>query len=305
MSKRGRKPKKKGITKYLNTSLILLFLGFTLLFASIFTALSIKGQSRRKIPEVEKVVLKKLPPEIKKQKSFITPTATIRVPILLYHYVEYVKDKKDLTRQSLNINPDIFEKQIKTLKNAGYTFVTVKDIGNALDGTTQLPDKPVVITLDDGHWDLYTDVLPILKKYNAKATAYIIPGFLEGSDFLTIKQLQKVADSGLIEIGAHTVHHAWLKGGSLEFVEEEVKQSKIMLERLIKKPVVSFAYPSGAFDEQAIKAVRKTKFQTAVSTVPGIENSNANRYFLFRIRPGKRTDEELLKYLQQTTFTPW
>ena len=51
-------------------------------------------------------------------------SAEFRVPILMYHYVEYVQDKKDAIRQSLNINPNVFEEQVKNLKDAGYNFMT-------------------------------------------------------------------------------------------------------------------------------------------------------------------------------------
>ncbi len=112
----------------------------------------------------------------------------------------------------MNVNPYVFEEQIKTLLAAGYTFVTAKDLGDILDGKMSLPQKPIVLTFDDGHWDLDTSVLPILKKYNIHVTAYIVPGFIgTNSDSLTPTQLQDIIKSGLVDVGAHTVHHAYLK----------------------------------------------------------------------------------------------
>ena len=99
-----------------------------------------------------------------------------------------------------------------------------------LDEKREAPERPVLLTFDDGHWDLYTDILPILQKYHVKATAYIAPGLLNGSDFLTIEQLEKVATNGAVEIAAHTAHHVWLKGKSLELVRREIKDSKDILE---------------------------------------------------------------------------
>lgn len=242
--------------------------------------------------------------ETKKQTIYF-PSAPVRVPILLYHYVEYVQDEKDTIRESLNINPNTFEKQVKLLKEEGFTFMTARELGDVLDGKMQLPKKPILLTFDDGHWDTETVILPILKKYNAKATAYIITGFIGRSDFMTEKQLQNVIGSGLVDVGAHTVHHYMLKNESLTTVKNEIEQSKLMLENMFHIPVVSFAYPGGTFDQQAINIVKNAGYTTAMSTIPGVAQSQKNKFSLERIRPGYRTGNELLRYLQQTKFKPY
>lgn len=247
--------------------------------------------------------VKQLPEVFKKQIIMANPSATFRVPILLYHYVENVKNKKDKLRNELNIPPSIFEEQVKTLANAGYTFMTAAELGQVMNGEMQMPAKPILLTFDDGHWDVATDILPILQRYNAKATAYIIPGFTGGSDFMSQAQVQEVVKSGLIEIGAHTVHHLSLKNKPYEIVKKEVDDSKTMIENTYHVKVVSFAYPNGAFDEQAVDIVKSDGYTTAVSTVPGIQQNQVNRYFLYRIRPGERTGPNLLKFLNQNHFT--
>ncbi len=249
--------------------------------------------------------MKYLPNSIKRQLTKTPATTTFRVPILLYHYVEYVKDTKDTIRQSLNINPYVFEKQIKTLKNDGYTFMTAGELGEVLNGTRNLPQKPVLLTFDDGHWDLETDVLPILKKYNVRATAYIVPGFIGGSDSLTKEQLINVVKSNLVEIGSHTVHHVWLKDLLSPVTSYEIGESKKMLEKEYGVHVVSFAYPYGAFDAQAVKTVKEAGFTNAVSTLPGIAQSDANQYFLYRLRPGGRTGQLFLEWLRQNIFNAY
>jgi peptidoglycan/xylan/chitin deacetylase (PgdA/CDA1 family) len=222
----------------------------------------------------------------------------VQIPIFMYHYIEIVKDKNDTIRQTLAISPSIFELQIQTLLKNGYTFIMAKDIGKALNGTLKLPQKPFLLTFDDGHWDLDTDVLPILKKYNIKATAYIISGFIGRSDFLSQKQLDDVVKSGLIEIGVHTVHHVSLKGKLQPIVQMEVAQSKKTLEDLTHIPIVSFAYPNGSFDDLTLSEVNQAGFQTAVSTIPGITVTQNNKFFLYRVRPGNRTGEALITYLK-------
>jgi peptidoglycan/xylan/chitin deacetylase (PgdA/CDA1 family) len=89
-----------------------------------------------------------------------------------------------------------------------------------------------------------------------------------------------------------------LKELPLKTLQSEVAESKKILEDMIGKPVVSFAYPYGAFDVPAIEAVHQAGFTSAVSTVPGIEQKQTQRYFLYRLRPGGRTGEALLSWLE-------
>ncbi len=242
-----------------------------------------------------------------------TPTPTTapiawprRLPIFMYHYVEYVQDKGDTIRQSLDITPYTFEKQIETLVAGGYTFLTAKDIGELFDGNvTTIPEKPIVLTFDDGYRDFYTDAFPILKKHNVKATVYVIAGVVDFRNYMTEKQLQEIAASGLVDVGAHTVHHVSLKNMDAATVEKEVRESKQMLEAITGQSVVSFAYPNGSYDEAAMAAVKAAGFTTAVATKPGIENGPSNQYDLVRLRTGGRSGEQLLQYLEQKNFTAW
>jgi len=238
-----------------------------------------------------------LPKDVQESIKNVKPQKFIRIPILLYHYVEYVKDQGDTIRKSLNITPYTFEEEIKTLIDAGYTFITVSDLADALDDRKTLPVKSVVLTFDDGYRDFYTDVFPILKKYQVKAIAYIVPNFLNKPNNMDLWQLKEITQSGLVEIGAHTMGHAYLSGLSLHTVKYEVEESKKYLEENLGIRVVSFAYPYGAFDNTAIDVVKKAGFTSAVTTINGIFAQDINRFFLYRIRPGALVGQELLDLL--------
>lgn len=262
---------------------------------------------KRTMLEDRKNITKELPPAFKEKiKHVASDSATMRVPILMYHYIEYVQDKKDTIRASLALSPYTFEQQVITLKEANFTFLTARDLGDILDGKTEAPAHPVLLTFDDGYRDFYTDVYPILKKYQVKATAYIAPGLLDRPNYMLKKQLKEISrEDPFIEIGAHTVNHRGLKGLFKPFLLYEVNQSKKMLEDELRIPIVSFAYPYGAFDKSAEDAVKEAGYKTSLSTVPGIMVNPANRYFLYRLRPGYRTGESLIKYLNQESFKPW
>ncbi len=278
---------------------LLLFLVFLVGGLTLYKARFVQPKLRA---ETEKNDMKKIPIDVKKslakQVQSASVSAELHVPILMYHYVEYVRDVKDKERQLLNVNPNVFEKQIQTLISAGYTFITAKDLGDMLDGKKPVPRNPIILTFDDGHWDLDTNVLPILKKYRVHATAYIVSGFVgTNTDSLSSSQLQDVINSGLVDVGVHTVHHVSLKGKPLAEKKYEIDESKTMLEQKFHIHVYSFAYPYGSFDEQTIQLVKQAGFTTAASTIAGNEQSNQNRYFLFRVRPGYYTGQALLNYL--------
>ncbi len=237
-------------------------------------------------------------PDLPKPAKKITPSQ-LRIPILLYHYVEYVKDRGDKIRISLNIEPHIFEHQVTTLQKAGYTFIIPSDIPDYFEGKQIPPSKPVILTFDDGYRDFYTDVFPILKKYNVKAISYVVPGFLDKPNNLTHKQLKEIKDNGLVEIGAHTVFHTYLRGLNQKRAKFEIEQSKAMLENELGIKVVSFAYPYGAFDLKTIDLVQEAGFKTSVSTVPGVYINLNNLFFIYRLRPGGMVDNVLLNFLEK------
>lgn len=288
-----RKTKRKKISRY----------PFIISFLMVFFVTIIVYKSsnfNKSIPDVVE-----LPEEVKQSIKNVKPQKFFKIPILLYHYVEYVKDPKDTIRQSLNIVPFIFEEQVKTLKQNGFTFLTTSDLADALDGKKTLPIKSVVLTFDDGYQDFYTDVFPILKKYQAKAVVFVVPNFLDKQNNLSIEQLKELSNSSLIEIGAHTMNHLYLSGLSSIIVKNEVEESKKFIEKIIGKPVVSFAYPYGAFDNETIDIVKKAGFTSAVTTVSGDFILDINRFFLYRVRPGIRVGNDLVNFIGQSNLAKY
>jgi peptidoglycan/xylan/chitin deacetylase (PgdA/CDA1 family) len=233
----------------------------------------------------------------KKSVQPLIPTSNVEIPILVYHYIEYVKDPNDAIRKSLNIIPPIFEEQVKTLKKAGFNFITASDVGEYLDGKKALPVKPVVLTFDDGYEDFYTDVLPILRKNDVKATAYIISGVINKPNYMTEAQIREVNESGLVEIGAHTVDHPNLESLLPDEAKKEIVESKTMLENKFGIDVVSFAYPYGNYNDAIASFVKNAGYTNAVTTRGGITVNQQSRFTLFRIHPGIAIGEELLNEL--------
>lgn len=227
------------------------------------------------------------------------PISSVRIPIALFHYVEYVKDDKDTIRKSLSITPFTFKRQIETLRNEGFTFMTPAELADVLDGNLILPKNPIILSFDDGYKDFYTDVFPILKEFKIKAVAYIVSDFIDKPNFMTASQIREIIRSNLVEIGVHTVHHSYIKGLLKQDASFEVNKSKEDIRKMFGINAVSFAYPYGAYDDQALEIVENAGFKTAVTTMAGVQIYRNKRFKLPRIRLGARTGDELLFFLQQ------
>src|SRR3989344_4184476 len=223
----------------------------------------------------------------------------LKLPILFYHYVEVVTDERDTIRKSLNIEPIVFESQLMTLKNYGYTPIHLGQLINYYDNKNPLPPKPIIITFDDGYRDFYTDVLPIIKRQQVKVTLYMVSGFRDYTkNFLTTPQLLEIAKEPLVEIGAHSANHFNLAYIPLAQATAEIEASKKDLEKLIGKPVTHFAFPYGAFTPAVQQATQKSGFQTASTIDPGIIQFYSQRFGLKRIRPGRMTGNDFITHIE-------
>jgi len=134
---------------------------------------------------------------------------TKRVPVLMYH--DIATEKSD---NSLVISVQQFENQIRALYEEGYTGISIAQLTDYVEKGVELPDKPVLITFDDGYLSNYELAYPILKKYNMKATIFVI-GVSVGKDkykntdinitpHFSYEQAKEMMDSGLIDIQSHT-----------------------------------------------------------------------------------------------------
>ena len=147
-------------------------------------------------------------------------------------------------RHSLVVPPDEFRKQMQYLHDEGYHTITMDELYEYVTNGTALPDKPVLITFDDGYIDNYQHAFPILKEYNMKATLFMITSAFGESRFVNVEQLKEMQANG-IDIQSHTVNHKDLRSMSLDQARDELIGSKAVLEDRMKHPVRYIAYPGG------------------------------------------------------------
>ena len=208
---------------------------------------------------------------------------SIKVPILMYHYVRVVQDPHDRMGLALSVTPADFAAQMDWLARNGYHPITTEDLYAYLNRTRSLPSKPVILTFDDGYADFYTTALPILRSHSFKAVSYVVSGFVGRGGYMTADQIREADRSG-IEIGSHSVTHANLARSSAGNVSAEVGDSKRYLEQVLGHPVNSFCYPSGKYTSAVANAVAAAGYHDATTVAWGAWHSMGDRYAWGRLR---------------------
>lgn len=198
------------------------------------------------------------------------------VPVLNYHQVN------DIHTNPLVMTVADFEYQMKYLKDNGYHTITPDELYDYLTTQKQLPDKPILITFDDGYEDNYTQALPILKKYGHKATLFMIADSIDQPRFLSSKQLLEMQENGFT-IETHTYSHRVMTGESISDVKLEIIKSRRILEKLLNKKIKYLAYPGGYNDENIQKAVAEEGIKMAFSVYPNYDKSGDNLLNLYRL----------------------
>ena len=224
------------------------------------------------------------PPPAPPTAPLITPGRTsLRVPILMYHYIRVNPVAKDLLGADLSVSPADFAREMDWISAQGYHPVDFNDLRAYFAGRAPLPTRPVVLTFDDGYNDLYTAAYPVLKQHGFKAVAYIVSGFLGRHDNVSREQVVEMDRNG-IEIASHTVDHADLTRVSGSQLAHQVVDSKADLERLLGHPVLDFCYPSGQFNASVVQAVQAAGYQSATTTQLGSTHSPGDRFTWSRVR---------------------
>ena len=209
--------------------------------------------------------------------------SSIRVPILMYHYIRVNPNPWDQLGYNLSVTPDDFRAQMDWLEANGFHTVDFNDLRAYYEGRAPLPAKPIVITLDDGYKDLYTTAYPILRSHGFKAVAYIVFGFLGAPNNVNVDQVREMDLSG-IEIGSHTISHVDLTKTSASELRHQLFDARLGLEGLLGHPVVDFCYPAGRYDSRVVSAVADAGYQSATTTNPGTVHGLSDRFTWTRIR---------------------
>jgi peptidoglycan/xylan/chitin deacetylase (PgdA/CDA1 family) len=184
------------------------------------------------------------------------------VPILEYHVLGDPPEGE--TYPELFVRRPDFRHQLEWLDENGYEAVTLEQVEDAWYRGGTLPDKPIVLSFDDGYRPQFTFALPQLRKHG---WAGVLNLKAEGSDLYESNVKAMIAAGW--ELAAHTIHHLDLTELGAEELEEEVAGSREILRREYHVPVKNFCYPAGRFDPTVIEAVEAAGYEGATTEIPG------------------------------------
>jgi len=202
------------------------------------------------------------------------PARTLDVPILMYHLVGKVPRYGGRFTRGLTVAPRQFAAEMDWLAANGFHAITQVQLLDALEWGRKLPQRPVMITFDDGYRDILYNAAPVLRRLHMPATAYVITDRVTGRDpsFLDWGGLRALEHDGFT-IGSHTQHHLDLTVLPAPEAWQELAGSRRILQHGLSRPVDWFAYPGGSENPQVVSLVRRAGYLLAVTTQPGSRQS--------------------------------
>jgi len=207
-----------------------------------------------------------------------------KASILMYHSV-------DDNEVVFNVWPEDFEGQMRYLKKKNYKIIRLKELIKKIKNSERIDKKTVVLTLDDGFKDNYTNAFPLLEKYNFPATIFLPTAYIGKEmnnsqniplNIMTWNEAREMENSGLVDFAFHTHTHPEMKNINLENFAEELRESEKLLAENLKNPLKIFSYPKGRFKPEQVEYIKKTGYEAAVGTGEGLVGAGDDLFFLKR-----------------------
>jgi len=186
----------------------------------------------------------------------------------MYHYVDEEPPPAGPYADPLTVRTPDFIDQLQYLATHGYHAVTLAEVYLAMAGMRELPEKPVVLTFDDGGLDNYTVAFPLLRKYGFVAVFFVISKRIGADGQMNWDQLREMASSGM-HIQSHTVSHPDLRDVSDARLRSELEDSRRTISEGVSQPGYVLAYPGGSYNARVIEATRAAGYVMAVTTDHG------------------------------------
>ncbi len=214
----------------------------------------------------------------------IEDTKSLRVPIVLYHHIRPITPTMDELAKGLSVTPEVFDRQLAYLAKNGFHTITLHQLILALEGTEQLPEKPIILTFDDGYRDTFTYAYPLLVKRHFSGSLFIFTQAIGAPDYLTWDQVQQMQQSGIFEIGSHTLSHADLPTLSEKDMMREIRESKKIIASKLGAEIDFFCYPYGHYTKKIAEEVKKAGYLGALTTRYGTVHAKESLYETSRVR---------------------
>ncbi len=209
----------------------------------------------------------------------------IRVPILMYHHLVDPPAGANAVERDLSVSPAQFREQLAWLQRNGYQTITLQELAQHFNQGAPLPEKPVILSFDDGYADNYTYAFPLLREYGFQATFFVLTDFVDQrrAPYLSWAQIEEMARAGM-EIGSHSRDHTDLRRRSNEFLVWQLLGSKQTLDVHLGKPMQVFCYPAGKYDAGVTAMLQSAHYVAAVTVDSGSIHTRDDLFLLKRLR---------------------
>ena len=214
-----------------------------------------------------------------------TYAAYLRVPVLMYHYIDTPPANADATLLDLAVTPDNFREQMQYLKDNGFHTITPDMLIAALTKGAPLPSKPIMLTFDDGYEDAYANAFPVLKQMGFTGTFFIVTGFIDHNTggYLTWAQVNQMIAGGM-SIGDHSRTHQNMAGRTHEWLVSEIDKTRDEIKAQTGIRPTLFCYPYGSYDLNTVLEVHAAGFAAAFTTHGSTYLNSGRMYTLPRVR---------------------
>ena len=239
--------------------------------------------------------------------SFAKNEEYIELPIIMYHSVLKSKSGKYI------VHPDTLESDFKYIQSKGYTAITMTELINYVYGETSIPEKPIIITFDDGYYNNLSYAVPLLHKYNMKAVISIVGKYTDAFTntdeanpnygHLRWKDINNLISDGCIEFQNHTYNlHSNSGGrkGCRKLPSETLEHYTSILSSDISKlqdefskncngyVPNTFTYPYGAISDASTSILKSLGFKASLSCYSGVNYISKNAECLYQLKRNNR-----------------
>lgn len=219
-----------------------------------------------------------------------------RVPILMYHAVSHAPSP---ATRALSVTPEALSEQVELLAERGFTPMTSDRLAAAWREGGALPERPVLITFDDGYEGVHRHALPALARHGFVATLFVSTGWVRGAydtgaapdAMLSWRQVRELATAG-VEIGGHSHSHPRLDEIPDERLRFELGRCRDLLRQELGAAPASFAYPYGYSSRRVRQAVRSTGFRQSLAVGNAFADRSQGPYALRRLTVRRSTGIE-------------
>ena len=230
--------------------------GFFLFFVDYYTNLKKENKvSETNIQEIEWIAKNN-----RINHSKILPIKNI--PVLCYHAIRKISKTDSPKKKTYSVTPEAFALQMKALAENGYKTISPDQLYEHWTNNKPLPEKPIIITFDDGRKEQFTIGATIMEHYHFKGVFFIMTIAIGKKNYMTKEDIKTLSLKGHT-IGVHSWDHQKITQYKKEDWILQLDKPKKQLENIIEKPIDYFAYPFGIWSLSATDSIKKHGYKMA------------------------------------------